>query len=144
MGNTGLATFDDTIQKTNEILKEIGEKFGWETRRNQTYLALKTVLQTLRDRLTIEESADLAAQLPMLIRGFYYEGWKPSHVPIKMTQPEFSQIIREKFPFDLPPGIGIEDMIRGVIEVLQKHIGKGELKQIRDILPEDFQRTIPA
>jgi uncharacterized protein (DUF2267 family) len=31
------------------------------------------VLHALRDRLTVEEASDLAAQLPMLIRGLYYE-----------------------------------------------------------------------
>ncbi|HEY5940705.1 MAG TPA: non-homologous end-joining DNA ligase [Gemmatimonadales bacterium] len=35
---------------------------------------------TLRDRLTVEETAHPGAQLPMLIRGSYYAGWEPSGV----------------------------------------------------------------
>jgi len=35
-------------------------------------------LHALSDRLTVQEVAQLGAPIPMLIRGFYYEGWVPS------------------------------------------------------------------
>jgi uncharacterized protein (DUF2267 family) len=43
--------------------------------------ALRAVLHALRDRLSVGEGAQLAAQLPTLIRGIYYEQWKPGAVP---------------------------------------------------------------
>lgn len=82
MSNSGFAEFDTTIQKTNELLKEIETAFSWpENRRNQSYAALRAVLHALRDRLPVEETVQLGTQLPMLIRGMYYEGWDPSKVP---------------------------------------------------------------
>jgi len=45
------------------------------------YRALRAVMHAIRDRLTVDETAQLAAQLPELIRGIYYEGWDPSRTP---------------------------------------------------------------
>jgi hypothetical protein len=36
------------------------------------------MLHVLRDRLTIQEAVQPGAQLPMLIRGLYWEGWDPA------------------------------------------------------------------
>ena len=66
---TGLDVFDTTVQKTHIWLNEIMQELGWEDR-YKAYLGLRTTLHALRDRLPIEETAQLAAQLPMLIRGF--------------------------------------------------------------------------
>jgi uncharacterized protein (DUF2267 family) len=69
--------FDRTLYKTHTWLKEIMEVLGTEDR-HRAYMALRAVLHALRDRLTVEEVAQLGAQLPMLIRGLYYEGWDRS------------------------------------------------------------------
>src|SRR3546814_6955305 len=45
------------------------------------YHALRSVLHALRDRLTLEEAAHLGAQLPMLVRGIYYDSWHPAGMP---------------------------------------------------------------
>ena len=82
MSNTGYRAFDATVDKTNQVLKAIEEAYQWpKERRQQSYAALRAVLHALRDRLPVQESADLAAQLPVLIRGIYYEGWDPARVP---------------------------------------------------------------
>ncbi len=77
MSATGLEVFDRTIHKTNVWLKDLMEIQDCPDR-HEAYLALRATLHALRDRLTIKETVQLAAQLPMLIRGFYYEGWDPT------------------------------------------------------------------
>lgn len=140
MSETGFSEFDTTIQKTNELLKEIEAAFGWEGRRNQSYAALRAVLHALRDRLSVEESAQLGAQLPLLVRGIYYEGWNPSDVPKRTSREEFLQEIRKQFPFS------IEGQIEGVVEVvliaLGKHISQGEAQDVVSILPKDIAELV--
>lgn len=140
MTSTGLAEFDNTIQKTNELLKEIEMILGWEDRRNQSFAALRAVLHTLRDRLLPEEAVQLGAQLPMLIRGMYYEGWKPSQTPIKMNREEFLQEIRIQFPFSIEGDI--ESLVGIVLTALRKHVSAGEAEDIVSELPKDVAEIV--
>lgn len=74
--STGLDTFDKTVQESNLWLKDVME---WlDTRdRHHAYSTLRAVLHPLRDRIGPESAAHLGAQLPMLLRGLFYEGVGP-------------------------------------------------------------------
>jgi uncharacterized protein (DUF2267 family) len=138
---TGLDTFDTTVQKTNLWLKEIMEEEGWEDR-HRAYLALRSVLHTLRDRLVAEEATHLGAQLPMLVRGLYYEGWTLSGKPVKeRTKEEFLAHIRDAFQND--PDVDSEEVLRGVLTMLSKRISEGEIEDIRGSLPKEILELWP-
>jgi uncharacterized protein (DUF2267 family) len=140
---TGYKTFDTTLEKTNGVLKHIEESYGWpKTSRNQSYGGLRAVLHALRDRLTVEETAQLSAQLPMLIRGIYFEGWDPTKVPVKMHRNDFLERIREEFPYEIPGGI--EHLVDVVIQSLRRHITDGEWQDVRSSLPKDMATILPS
>jgi uncharacterized protein (DUF2267 family) len=142
MSNTGFAPFTTTVDKTNRILRGIETELGWpRERRNQSYAALRSVLHAVRDRLTVDEAAQLGAQLPMLVRGIYYEGWDPGRVPVKMHRDEFLQRIRQEFPYDVPAGI--EAVLRIVLTTLRQHITDGEWADIKSAMPKDLATALP-
>ncbi len=140
MTMTGLEVFDSTIHKTNVWLDEIRGMLDLEGR-HQAYQALRTVLHALRDRLTVEEVVELGAQLPMLVRGFYYEGWNPAGKPLKLNKQEFLSRIRESFR-GLAPAAP-EKIARVVFGVLTRHLSGGELKDVKGILPKALRELWP-
>lgn len=73
---TGFEVLDKSVQTTNIWLTEISEKIGPDRR-----LAWHVVLRVLRDWLTAEEAAHLAAQLPLVIRGAFRDQYRPSARP---------------------------------------------------------------
>lgn len=60
--------------------------------------ALRAGLQALRDRMAIEEAAQLAAELPVLIRGLFFDGWTPTAArrPVDKRS-DFLALVREKY-----------------------------------------------
>lgn len=136
MQSTGVPALDTTVQKTNAWIKEIMDELGLEERR-RAYLALRSTLHTLRDRLTVEEATDLGAQLPMLIRGLYYEGWNPSGKPVKFDREGFLSHVREHFVDE--PGMDGSLIAQAVFRVLDRHISDGEIEDVKALLPKDLK-----
>jgi uncharacterized protein (DUF2267 family) len=133
MSVTGLDVFDETVHKTNAWLKRLMAIEGWEDR-HLAYLALRATLHALRDRLTIEEVAQLSAQLPMLVRGIYYEGWDPTGKPVRERhREEFLERIERELDPDLP--IDAESAARAVFRLLSESLAEGEIEDVRHILP---------
>lgn len=137
MAMTGIAAFDRTVQKTNEWLNELME-YHDGCDRQKAYLVLRATLHALRDRLPPEEAVELSAQLPMLIRGFYFEGWRPSATPVKERhKSEFLKHIGDAlrgYELGRP-----EDIARGVFRILDHRISAGEMKDVRQVLPPEIR-----
>lgn len=140
MNATGLHEFDATLHKTSTWLNEIMTELDSQDR-HFAYLALRAALHALRDRLPIEEAVHLGAQLPMLIRGLYYEGWTVSAKPVKEHRAEFLNTIRKYFNRDTPPDP--ERVARGVFKVLAGHVTAGEIRNVTQILPKDLRDLWP-
>ncbi|MGE0823791.1 MAG: DUF2267 domain-containing protein [Candidatus Binatia bacterium] len=142
MSTTGLEAFDATLQKTHLWLNDIMDELACEGDRHGAYIALRAVLHALRDHLTIEEATDLGAQLPMLIRGLYYEGWRPTGKPVKERQKEaFLAHIRHAFTDN--ETINVENVARAVFRVLARHVTAGEIADVKHQLPAALRALWP-
>ena len=141
MSMTGLNVFDTTVQKSNMWLKDIMEELGWENR-HRAYLALRATLHALREHLRIEEIVELAAQLPLLIRGIYYEGWQLNETKSKeRSKKEFLDSVLHYFEID--PDIDPERITRAVFKVLCNRVSEGEIEDIISILPKELKELWP-
>jgi uncharacterized protein (DUF2267 family) len=99
--------------------------------------ALRAGLQALRDRLSVEEAAQLSAQLPMLIRGMFFEGWDPSGKPLRIRhRAEFLALVRQKFaPRE---DAAADDIIVALFRVMSRHVAQGEMTDLMLTLPEEI------
>ena len=140
MSATGLKVFDSTIQTTNIWLDDIMKDLGWSDR-HRAFHALRAVLHTLRNRLSVDEAAQLSAQLPLLVRGVFFEGWHPAHKPVKKrTRDHFVAHVSESFALDTDADP--EQITRSVLKVLSKHIDAGEVNSLRRVLPPEVQELL--
>ena len=141
MSVTGLEVFDATVHKTNAWLKRLMAIGGWEDR-HLAYLCLRATLHALRDRLTVEEVAELAAQLPMLVRGFYYEGWDPTDKPLRERRKE-EFLARLERRSRREGRIDPEQVARAVFAVLAMRISEGEIEGVKHVLPAHIRDIWP-
>ena len=90
------ATIANAVQTTQQWLNELCEN-GDLSDTSEAVAVLRSVLHQLRDRLTLKEAVDLSAQLPMIVRGMYYEGWQPNKVHFKVqTRQQFIDELTSK------------------------------------------------
>ena len=137
MSATGLKIIDDAAQSTNEWVNDVNARIGWDNKQ-RAYRLLRTVLHAVRDHLSVDEAAQLAAQLPVLIRGIYYEGWDPSKTPVKeRTRDAFLERVQQDFQTD-PMGDAPE-AVAAVMDVLDSRISKGEMDDVRGAFTKDIR-----
>jgi uncharacterized protein (DUF2267 family) len=142
MTPTGLEVFDRTVQKTNSWLHDLMQVLQWPDK-HRVYLALRATLHALRDRLTVDEVAQLGAQLPMLIRGFYYEGWDPTDKPLRgRTKEQFLSRIEQQFKDhdSIDPGV----VARAVFFVIEHRVSQGEIEDVKQVLPAEMRDLWPS
>jgi uncharacterized protein (DUF2267 family) len=130
---------DTTVHKTYRWIDEISEELGGIGRR-EAYRDLRAFLQTLRDRLTVDLAAELGAQLPMLVRGIYYEAWDPSQAPVKMKAEEFVEVFIERSV--LPPGREPLAALKAAARVMRRHVTEGETENVFASLPLEIRRLL--
>ncbi len=137
MSDTGVTALDHTVQETNIWLKAIADELHVADR-HQAYNALRAVLHALRDRLPPETAVHLGAQLPILVRGIYYEGW---HMAGKPTKERSAQDFADHVLQELPPQFPVDSLTvaRGVFEILWEHLDPGELAKVRAHLPPQLR-----
>ena len=123
-------------QQANIWVKDMMAGLGTDDAHKALH-ALRAGLQSLRDRLTVDQAAQLSAQLPLIIRGMFFEGWDPSETPLPLRhRAEFLALVRSRYaPRE---DLAAEDIIRALFRVLDAHVAPGEVGHLMVTLPEEL------
>lgn len=142
MSTERAALFQETLQASTAWLHELMERLGVADEQ-QAYHLLCATLRTLRDRLPVEDAVHLGAQLPVLLRGLYYDGWRPSQTPLQLRhRGEFMALVAERY--HARPLTDLETGVRSAIAVLNRNISVGEALAVVHALPVDIRDLWPA
>jgi uncharacterized protein (DUF2267 family) len=140
MPELGLPVLDRTVSDTNVWLRDIAEAMNHPDRQI-AYHALRGVLFALRDRLVIDEALHLSSQLPLLIRGIYFEGYRTAGKPEDYDREGFVERVSKEL--QQAGGADPEAAVRAVFDVLSQHIDEGEARHTREMLPKNLQALWP-
>ena len=137
MSHTGLHVFDKTLQESNIWLKSLMDRLRTDDR-DYAYAVLKATLHALRDRIGPENAVHLAAQLPMLLRGMFYEGWRLAGAATRERHTaDFLEHVAQELPkalYNEP-----EDIVRAVFTVVWERIDAGEVGKLMKVLPPELR-----
>lgn len=141
MSAVGLEGLTHTVELTHIWINDLNTRLEWNDK-SRSYRLLKAVLHALRDWLPVNESADFAAQLPGLLRGAYYEQWRPATTPVKKrSKADFIARVEDAFKAD--PLEQPSRSIMTVFELLSSKVSKGEVADVRHALPAELRDMWP-
>jgi uncharacterized protein (DUF2267 family) len=142
MADLDPSIIERSVEKTHIWLKELGEELGGQDRQ-YAYRALRAVLHALRDRLPVDVAAKLAAQLPTLIRGIYYEDWDPSRTPLPIHDVDaFLQRVAHEGRMAGETEASLA--VRAVVTIMRRHLTAGEIHEMLAVLPDKLKVLIEA
>lgn len=128
------------VRQSSLWLDEVSERL--ETEERETALqALRAVLMSVRERIGPDNAAHLAAQLPVLIRGIFYDGFRPAAEPSKeRTREAFLAKVRGAVTH---LGVEPEQATRAVLAVMARHIDPNEAAKVADLFPAELRDLWP-
>lgn len=137
MSLTGIASIDSTIHKTQRWIAEVSDGMGLLDR-ERSLAGLRSTLHVVRDHLPLQAAVALGAQLPLLVRGMYFENWRPSASHDKPhTKGEVVTLIAADLPW--AGEVDVEKLARTVLEVLSRHVDPGEVSKLVHLLPKGLR-----
>ena len=136
--------FDKYAKEGNEFVNNLSTELGHPEEIGRTGIILRAVLHTLRDRLTVSESLDLLAQLPMFLKAVYVENWKYMEKPTQIaTLDEFTEEVKkhqdqygeDEFNWNK----STKDIVAIVLNELSTYVTEGESEHILAQLPKEIE-----
>jgi uncharacterized protein (DUF2267 family) len=137
MSSQSLSTVNHAPQVVAEWVNLLCEDLEWDDQ-GRAYMLLREVLHAVRDYLTVDEAADLAAQLPLLIRGIYFDGWVPAQCPAHPRSKE-DFLGRISAPFAVTPLEDAERAASAVFDLLRRKVSEGEFDQVANAMRKSLR-----
>jgi uncharacterized protein (DUF2267 family) len=129
------------VRATEDWIDDLMQRLGWHDR-ERVYLVLLATLHALRDCLGRDEAVYVGAQLPPLLRGFYYEGWHPSARTPARKRSAFLERIHDGVHRD--PGVDAEQVARAVFALLAARLPAAEVEDAKAATPSTLHNLWPS
>ena len=141
--------FEKYVMKGNEFLNILARKLGDETNRDRASRILRSVFATLRNHISLEESVQLLAQLPMAIKSVYVDGWSLHHSKdrVRTFDGLVNEIALEEGAIiwrDFSNRDEIIAAMRAVIETMAHYVSKDELYEAFGTLPDGLKKAFQS
>jgi uncharacterized protein (DUF2267 family) len=140
MTTTRVDIIDRSVEKAHVWLNDLAEELGTEDR-HQAYRVLRAFLHALRDHLSVDETAQLSAQLPIFVRGVFYEGWDPSREHTRDIDSFLTGIVGEG---GLAGETEASFAAAAASRVLRRHVSAGEGDSVLHALPQHLRELLSA
>ncbi|NND31176.1 MAG: DUF2267 domain-containing protein [Saprospiraceae bacterium] len=132
------------VRKGKSFIRDVAVELDAPDDETRAYRVFRSVLHTLRSKVSPQESIQLIAQLPMFIKAMYVDGWKWSSRNSKIrTMNDFIQAVgKENQKMGYRDFKGIEQVelaVAAVMRVLARHVSEGELNDIASTLPTELK-----
>lgn len=141
---TGTRVLDRSLHKTNRWLKELMVVMNWDNR-EKALAGFRATLHALRDVMPLYEILDLGAQLPIIVRGLFFENWRYNPTPLRLkTISQFYALVREKLGMRNPnfSNEEIRKMTRTSLCILSRNVSAGEMRDVRGVLKKRLRALI--
>lgn len=134
--------FERTTHEAHEWVNDLAGRTGWSNEREVLHL-LRAVMTKIRDHLPVDEMAQFSAQLPIILRGMFFEGWQPKLTPVRERRAadfiaSIDAVVGDVIGYQGPADI------KAVFNTINAHISRGEIEDIRACLPQDLRDMWPA
>jgi uncharacterized protein (DUF2267 family) len=139
--------FNQYAVEGNTFLKEYAKEIGLSDNPESAGRILSAILHGLRSIISVEESLQLLAQLPMFLKAVYVNGWSIKTNKNRVKNVEgFIDLIRsfdgKTSLYDFKSNEIAEDYIYSTFRVLKRYVSSGEMEDIRGELPKRLKRLI--
>jgi uncharacterized protein (DUF2267 family) len=142
MSTDDVDIIDRGVEKAHVWLNDVAAELQSEDRQ-YAYRVLRAFLHALRDHLSVDEAAQLSAQLPIFIRGIFYEGYVPSHMPEHARDLDS---FLERIAAEAVLGGETEASFaaQAASRVLRRHVSAGEGEDVLHALPAHIRELLAA
>ena len=139
---THIPALDHSVETTNIWLADLADELG-ARERVDAYRVLRAFLHTLRERLTVAEAAALSAQLPVVIRGMFFQDWRPRRVPhVYHDRCDFLRRFADEAGIPEADEADVVYAAEAALRVLRRHVSPGEVDDLLDMLPGDVREQL--
>ena len=134
-------TIEHSTELTDKWVRSINYQVDWDDP-NRSFQLLRATLHALRDALPINEAIEFAAQMPLVIKAYYFEGWNPSStLDCDRDKAGFVDLVSQKIPFVSDDEA--ERAISAVFLTLNEKISSGEINDARQSVRKHLRKLWP-